>query len=398
MANNLSQKQLQSVKKIAEELGFQNYNVEINKGSDKGENFLGVIKAVNIKDDTKTLGLILKSSLLGDVRKELPIENAFQREIILYEKVFPTLEKIQDEYSIEKKFDFVPKMYGFCKDVNEEFLILENLRDDGYELFDRKKEMGAEHVEMVLRTYGKFHGLSLTLKHLKPEALKDFQSYLEPVIENYEEREDMWIKKLKGMSLRAVGDDDRAIRGLDSFFSKIKKLEYDSLLKKNEYSVIIHGDSWCNNFMFKYKDSKACPSDMKILDWQFSSTGSPIIDLAFFFYTCSSEEVIRDYRNYLDVYYNSVVEVAKQFGIEPDQVFPRNAFDAEWKKYASIGLYKALFFVNISLTETSEAPDLQEDVKNGGNVMDLMTNIGNLEDYGRRITNIVHHLMDNDLI
>lgn len=399
MLSNLSQKQLDSVKKIAEEHGFQNYNVDIDKGSNKGDNYLGVIKAISIRDDRKKLGLILKASLVGDVRKNVPMENACQRELIVYEKVLPLLETFQDDHLVKNKFNFAPKLYGFCGELNDEFLLLENLREKGFELFDRKKEMGAEHVDMVLKTYGKFHGLSLALKHLKPEVFKDLKKHLVPVFGGDETMEGFLVERLKGMGFRAVGDDEKAIRGLNAFFPKIQKVASEGLFSDNENSVILHGDCWCNNLMFKYQDSKTIPSDMRILDWQLSSTGSPIIDLAFFFYTCSSEEVIQNYKKHLDVYYNGVIEMLKQFSIEPNQVFPRNAFDDEWKKYAQTGLYKALFFINISLADTSEAPDLQEETKNGANVLDLMTtNIGNKEAYGRRIKNIVYHLMDNELI
>lgn len=402
MELDLSQKQLESVEKIAKERGFQNYDVEVNKGSIKGDNYLGVIKIVNIKEknDEKQLNLILKASLVGEVRKNTPIENAYQREILMYDEIFFKLRQFQDEYFVENGFNNVAKLYGFCKEINDEFLILENLRENGFQLFDRKKQMGPEHVELVLKTYGKFHALSYALKELKPELFQELKGKLFPVFEKMEEEKArMYIERMTAVAFKAVGDNEKAVSGLKRFFSGIEKLLLASIFGENENSVIKHGDCWCNNLMFKYQDSSNIPSDIRLLDWQLAGIGSPILDISYFFYSCSSDEVIQNYKKYLESYYDSVVQTLKQFGVDPEKAFPRNIFDEEWKNFAQFGLYMALFLINLCLAESSEAPDLTEAAEAGSSMIDIMTKeFGNQKEFNRRITNIVLHMVDNNLI
>lgn len=69
------------------------------------------------------------------------------------------------------------------------------------------------------------------------------------------------------------------------------------------YKVLNHGDSWVNNFLFKYEEGK--PVDVVFVDYQMSYYSTPGIDLNYFLNTSPSNGVrINKRETIIETYYD----------------------------------------------------------------------------------------------
>lgn len=74
---------------------------------------------------------------------------------------------------------------------------------------------------------------------------------------------------------------------------------YDNMVKitcasTGQYSVINHGDCWIPNFLLTYDGSAAdgsVPVQTKLIDFQLARHASPALDISFFIYSGTSQEL-----------------------------------------------------------------------------------------------------------
>ncbi len=78
-------------------------------------------------------------------------------------------------------------------------------------------------------------------------------------------------------------------------FIKIEDTIYDRICKTcvrddTDFNVILHGDLWSNNIMFKYDDNGDV-EDTVIVDFQICYFGPPVLDVTYCLYTSSNNDV-----------------------------------------------------------------------------------------------------------
>lgn len=57
-----------------------------------------------------------------------------------------------------------PKCFKTITTEFEEAIVLEDLKQDGYFMFDRFQELTYDRVELVMKVLGKFHAISMAIK------------------------------------------------------------------------------------------------------------------------------------------------------------------------------------------------------------------------------------------
>lgn len=256
MSVDISEEKTALLRSIADSEGFENYTLDVQKGSMKGDGYLGVINTIQIKNSEKTLNLIIKSALTNDkLRETAPIQSFYDREIFIYTQYFPVLQQLQDEYQIEHRFKETAKCFGTLSTQKEESLILENLKEVGYQLWDRKIGMNSEHVALVFTAYGKFHGTSYAFKTLNPKKYDEITKGLDSVFQSEEDMEKFKqnMTSVFGNGFKAVAGNAKATQALTKFTEKIGEYFATTFKIIDRHSVVVHGDCWCNNIMFKYE-------------------------------------------------------------------------------------------------------------------------------------------------
>lgn len=264
----------QCVKTILETKNdFTNCKCEVHGHADHGNGFMSDILFANVLATKKTNALdataqgefsfVLKCSKESKKLREFsPSQDAFRNEIFVYEQLIPAFSKFQLDKGIETTsiVNITPQYYGSLASESMEVIVLEDLKAKGYVLLDSNKTMNTEHMMAVLREYGRFHAVSMTLKQQQPAVYKKLLESTVDAFRNLVEKSssvNTARENMLGVSKAFETTGDVAIS------EQLKKLEQEiptfmSNVLENEdpYATYSHGDCWNNNFLFKYDVSK----------------------------------------------------------------------------------------------------------------------------------------------
>lgn len=247
------------VKEVINKENVCESETKIVANTTKGKGYLGRIFTVTIKGKSKnghvTLNLIVKAAPINKkLRDNIPISLAFKGEIFFYKEILPTFRKLELSNNIEDGFNSFARCYAIAEEEESEGLILENLTTSGYSLWDRKKPMNHGHVSFVLKQYGKLHALSFCLKKTNPDLYQSYAKKLDgkTINEFFETCHEILEENFKNLIGHVTEKESLDImeKFKDELYNFLKSISED------EHSVLIHGDCWCNNFMFKYDVSK----------------------------------------------------------------------------------------------------------------------------------------------
>lgn len=229
-------------------------DVKYYPGTEVGDGYASKHVVVDIRREQGDFKLFVKYALNLKVSEGMPIGKFYWNETYFYDTVHPAYSKFLRAKNVENGFDYVPKCYGTsAKNV----IALEDIRNRGFAMFDRKKAMDETHISLALRTLADFHATSFAFKD------QDGEGY-EELIRNWdgdfigEQKKDSVAMK---MFLAMIQD------GLDKF-DKIRdkrildKCDADALSscvidvmrnRDEKYAIFTQGDCWCNNIMFSYE-------------------------------------------------------------------------------------------------------------------------------------------------
>ncbi|XP_026467679.1 uncharacterized protein LOC113371259 [Ctenocephalides felis] len=222
----------------------------------KRDNYLGTLYRVEIistdNDNGTKLNLICKipSSDWGSEDNWQKIHIPYEREVYVYNVILKSFEKLQNDKNLNENQKFAS--YALChvaSDVNKkEFLILEDLHARNFVMFDKRKKMDFSHITLVAKGLAKYHALSFVMRDQQPEK-----------------------------------------------FHKILKSTQPSRTKPITIPKFLNNDMINNMFIF-LQDGK--PVEICFIDWQIARFVSPVLDLLYFFYLSTDEDIFS--KNYIN--------------------------------------------------------------------------------------------------
>lgn len=275
-ADELPQYVVDLLKKVAENERIEGFVIDIRSGSSVGDGYLSNLKSVVMRgkrtsNNGDSVELHLLCKMLTDSERaceEMNLNDLFEREIFFYSVVFPALEKFQTSRGITSNAGFFayPKCYEtvFNSEQRQMALIMGDLRRSDFKMWPKQQPADIGHVELVFRQLAKFHGVSFAMKDQEPSTFNRLRSteLFSPLLEK------------KSFASYFDASHQKCIQGLEKTlaparFERVKAIFANSraLLKKTcnglqsePYSVLIHGDSWSNNFLFRYEQVRILES------------------------------------------------------------------------------------------------------------------------------------------
>lgn len=242
---------------------LDNFEVVIHDPNKKGDGYLGEVVFITLenKQSNEVLDLVVKQAFVTqNVTDNSLIRQVFMNEIYFYTQIWTRLNKFQERIPTRLQFHKLPKYFTSVSEDASEKLVLENLKFQKFEVYSKKIPLTKEHYELIFREYGKFHALSFAYKTLYADDYADLTKETQNLYLTLLKRNG-FIKGIKATNDVAMdglqpGIDDVLIEKFKSYADNCMELFKDSIDCNCKYSVIIHGDCWSNNMMFKYSVSK----------------------------------------------------------------------------------------------------------------------------------------------
>lgn len=303
-------------------------------------------------------------------RKTFRSAGFFRNEIIFYLEILPVLLEFQSSKNLIEPFECMPKVFGTITDGENDFLALEDLSVYDFVSATRQEGIDYVHCKYALECFARFHALSFAYRDQNPENFEILQKKISEMY--YHEKHWDWYQNFwKLCCICCIDAVEKEYPGT-IYSEKIKKFATRETLdrmataaKNKDHAVFSHGDSWTPNFLFKYKPGSNEPVDAKMIDFQLTRCASPILDISFFIYACSTEDLRKDYYHVmLKHYHDNLCSQIRNLGSNPDKVYSWDCFMEEVKKYAFFGLAFSFESTPVIILDPEDAFNMNLEVSN----------------------------------
>ncbi|KAK7865310.1 hypothetical protein R5R35_007395 [Gryllus longicercus] len=250
--------------------------ISVGCATSKGDNYASTIYRVKVTlTDRGERSLIVK----GPEPWQTEESRSFVRETIMLTEVLPQLEAMLEEAFPGSRPRLGPRCHHHGSSPVQ-FIVMEDLGPQGFRLGDRRRGLGLRHSLLALRGLARYHAASHALLRRQPEATRQLDN--------------LWLSMAPPVTrfvhsgLQATADACRGWPGCEQLaprLERFKDVAMETFTKLNEpkpgaFNVLVHGDFWINNLMFRYEDGEV--ADFLPVDFQFPHEASPAIDLLYF--------------------------------------------------------------------------------------------------------------------
>lgn len=327
------------------EINFTHWEYVSDTG--KGDSYLSEVIRIRIHGQSNNnpyhVQVILKN-IPKNVCRRLTYrsDEFFKNEINFYQKVLPGLLEFQSKKNLTEPFTCYTKLFLAYTDGLNDVICLEDAGIYNFGSAVRQEGIDYEHCKITFKTLALYHALSFAMRDQVPDKfnrLSDavFETYYDPRLSDWYGR--FW-NRISGIAIDAVEKEyPNSI-----YVEKIKKFavpeRYEDMIRAvrdKTNGVMSHGDSWTNNFLYKYENNS--PIAAKIIDFQLTRCASPVLDIIFVIYACTDQDLrIKHYDELIEYYYNILSNQIRELGSDPDKIYSWDTFVGEIKKYSYFGL------------------------------------------------------------
>lgn len=314
----------------------------ITPGSNLGDNFICQIIRIKLYYDDKgqkqTISIIGKILHLTKLIKVFTKDHdSFHNEALFVSKTLPDMYK--QLHAVNSRISrFYPKTV--CVDERNKTIYMEDLKEIGYEMARTKGSLDFEHAICAIKSLAIMHASGYLLLKKNPEIQELYGNYFwkthsGSICEKTATKNLLYLTEAVNKWPISYECKNK-LRKLKGNLYRMGSNAYNR--KENSFNVLLHGDCWINNFMFKYDGKKVI--DAKLFDFQYSNYNSIGLDLNFFIFKSVGEEVKTHHINeLLSIYYQTFVGITgKVDGFDMDVV------RKEFLDRLGFGLYCQMIF------------------------------------------------------
>ncbi|XP_014292107.1 uncharacterized protein [Halyomorpha halys] len=282
-------------------------SVESSPGCNIGDNYMSAVSRLVINAETPSHQSFQKSLLMKRQpasiarRQAFRCDPAFRNEAAAYRKVLPGL----------CHFAGCRLAFPQCLHASSQFVVLEDLKQAGYEMADRAKGLDLAHAKLALEELGRFHGTSLALKHVDPKSFSSLKTAVQELVFVPEavpvfgaSLENSLRMALMGLEVyKAAGETiiQEAVHKMQILRGTVFQRMLYLVKPKEPLSVICHGDFYINNMLFRYENSEE-PESVMFVDLQVCRYASLATDILYFLYSSLQPGVV-------SLYHDELIEV-----------------------------------------------------------------------------------------
>lgn len=332
-------------------------------------------------------------------REQFKSRSCFEREIYIYISVLPEFTLLQKEIGCKSRFDAYANCIAAGEEMLDEFVLMEDLRSQGFSMFDRHLKLDLNHVALVMQELGKYHALNFALKDQKPDVFRKLSDIKDVFFDSVmNEGFGTYFNTLIDKAKNTLDEGDICREKLEEFrdFETLGKFLVSGE-EAEPYAVITHGDCWNNNTLYRYVDGK--PSEVCLLDWQIARYSSPVLDLVYYIFCCTEASLRhRHFHTFMHIYHGSLSEFLTELGSDPELLFPYQALQDQLKKFGKFGLMMSLMVIQAMVMQPEETPDLDEVARlmeeDPHNIKFMDPGVASEMIYNRRMRDIIHDMND----
>ncbi|TMW53363.1 hypothetical protein DOY81_001567 [Sarcophaga bullata] len=281
---------------------------EIKPAVSTGENYMTIMLRVlidlQLKDNTilATTYMVKIKPKPEKLRTMIREWKIFFKEHNTYTQYIPAFENYYRKAGFEIKL--APRLLEPTQcHINDDYLILEDLRSRGFKNFNRHLGLDLKHTEAVLKKLAQFHAASAQYFQENGAYHVLYDKCLSCEVDRFVAHR----QKMSDIFRKHLG----LYGNLEYLETKLKiysetqpdPFQLKSNWKTNKFNVLNHGDCWSNNIMFQY-DQHGQLKDINFIDFQMSRCGSPAQDLIYFLLSSTSLEIKLKHFDYFIHYYH----------------------------------------------------------------------------------------------
>ncbi|XP_046685625.1 uncharacterized protein LOC124371340 [Homalodisca vitripennis] len=242
------------------------------------------------------------------------------------------------------------------------FLVLEDLRENGYKMADRLQQLDFVHCHRFLESLARFHALSVLAQQRHPELFEEFR--LHPFFPKDDpEGSKLTMQEQTITIMNRHVDTVEKLEDCERFVGMIRKISIRFWDKMVEITtpgdgllVLNHGDTWTNNIMFKYNDTGDVV-DVKLVDFQLSHLNSFALDIILFWFS-SANEVVRDHHReeLFEVYRQTLNTTLSE--LQCSEALSKEDFDLEMKAKAPFAIQVMQGLLGVAMADPQCVQDV----------------------------------------